>query len=257
MKPCAFEGQSLKDHALGSVKEAERLFKDNYFQVMKRRIDALVRRISATYHTDYSFITGISAEQWRDLTLFLVAFHDIGKAGEFYQSKFNDDCTPKVKASFAFHEVGSSLYLYSLRWRSDLLRFWSVLTTMNHLNAIRSVENLDEACKFISRAPSALHLRSYGWIRELEGFAQRVSWAFDVTRPDVTQPRDYNLGDFQDMKSWLKDKITLRLNKGYLPLLLPVIVGDNLDSSAQRKRDEDSSRKRRFIQALEDMYHAG
>lgn len=241
----------MRDHALGSVREVQRVFGESYFQVMKRRIDALVRRLDNKQSLDSSFIKGISAEQWRDLTFFLVAFHDIGKAGEFYQNKFNEDCTPKERASFAFHEVGSSLYLYRLRWRNDILRFWSVLTTMNHLNAIRSLDNLEEARRWISKEPAILHLRRYGSLGELEVFAERVSWAVKVTPPE-----NYNVGDLQDMETWLRDKTNLRLNKGYLLLLLPVIVGDNLDSSAQRERDEDSRRKRRFIRALEEMYHA-
>ncbi|MCG3109173.1 CRISPR-associated endonuclease Cas3-HD [Metallosphaera sp. J1] len=252
MKPCAFSGQTLRDHSLGSVEQMMRVFRESYFRVMKRRMDFISRRLEGRYPEDYRFITGISAGQWMDLTMFLVGFHDLGKAGEFYQENFNDDCTPRRSASFKYHEVGSSLYLFRLNWKNELLRFWSVLTTMNHLNAIRSVEDLNWAEHEIRDRQGILHLKRYGWIQELDWLARRVSWAVEVT-----PPQDYSLGHLMEMKEWLSKMAGLRFNKGYILLLLPVIVGDNLDSSAQREKDEDSARKRRFIRALEEMYHAG
>jgi CRISPR/Cas system-associated endonuclease Cas3-HD len=65
---------------------------------------------------------------------------------------------------------------------------------------------------------------------------------------------DYEMRDFQLMVEWLKAfSMKKNIAKGYIFLLAPLIVGDNLDSNEQRSVDEGSKAKSRFIKSLEEM----
>lgn len=243
MKPCAFAGQTLLSHSLGSLNEARGVFDEAYFKVVKRRMDFMASKLQGDL--DREFLLGLRWEDWRELTHFLVAFHDVGKAAEYYQEQFHDWCEPrKGRSSFFLHEIGSAVFLYKNQWRNEVVKMLAVLAVLNHLNAMRGlhVPQLVESVK-----QGMLRLRKYaeGLLKELPKFNLDAFLEGDLTLAD------YQLGDAKDMMSWLSKLSNQRgIVKGYTLLLLPVIVGDNLDSSEGRELDHDFHRKRRFFDSL-------
>ncbi|MCY0860745.1 MAG: HD domain-containing protein [Sulfolobaceae archaeon] len=226
MKPCAFADQSLKDHAEGSVKEMLSLFDDSYFKVV-------MRRLSLKY----------SPDEMKSLVTFLTWVHDIGKAAEYYQRQFDDNCRPlrDKKTSFRFHELGGALFLFYNDWSDDMLKMFSVLSVLNHLNAMRGLHNL----RSNEVREEFLKLERYGKVF-LSGLKYQNPFM------NTYEVRDYKMEELQKMVNYLKSySQSKRVNmKGYVFLLVPIIIGDNLDSSKNREKDESFSSKSRFIQAL-------
>ena len=105
MKPCAFANQTLLAHALGTVSQVNKVFSEQYFEVMSNRL-RLVNKYSAEF---------LSSQ-----VALLAALHDIGKAAEKYQLQFDDACKPikdytsfrrDRQRSFPIHErMGRRLY---------------------------------------------------------------------------------------------------------------------------------------------------
>ena len=216
MKPCAFTGQSLLDHSKGSLRVARKVMSDSFIETAIKRLerfDVKVRR------EDFEIA---------------VLLHDIGKAGEYYQDQFDEECNPvRGSPSFIYHEIGSAIFFYK-NVDDTVLRKMLVLAMLNHLNAIRGVSSLS-----VTKFPKGFNvgmikLRRYGKVL-LEELGLN-SYTVD----------DYSFDDYHDMLVELA-----RSNEPYLKLyslfLAPIIVGDNLDSSLARSRGE----RRRFIQVLE------
>ncbi|MEM0290027.1 MAG: CRISPR-associated endonuclease Cas3'' [Metallosphaera sp.] len=252
MKPCAFVNQTLRDHSLGSLSNVDAVFKDGYFKTVKRRMDRFMQhslKSGRVEEADVRTIQGMSWERWRDLIRFLTAIHDIGKADDYYQKKFNDSCEAS-KSSFRLHEVSGALVLFNAKWNSNLVKLWSILAILNHLNAIRTVSNLKGYEGEIK--PEMLKLKNYGSV--LVSDPQISSLIRKVTGVvDNVSPVDYNKSNFQEMKHWVEFMATKPLAKPYILLLFPIIIGDNLDSSQNRSKDETSRNKSRFIQSLQNM----
>ncbi len=230
MKPCAFDNQELLDHAKGSVEKMRWLFDDNYFRVVGKRL-------------------GISKEQAEGLIEFLSAFHDLGKAAELYQEQFDDQCNAKRgNTSFIFHELGGALFLWYNQWTDETpqtLKVMSTLSVLNHLNAIRNFSGAMGSVRKVKIGH--LKLKKYGEsvVEKLieQGFKNPFMTTYEV--------KDYSITDLQDMFSQISQFATHKNNlKLYVLLLTPVIVGDNLDSTTSREKDESYSSKSRFISSL-------
>ncbi len=235
MKPCAFSNQTLIGHSIGAVNKMEKIFDNQYFIVASRRL-------SNIYDIDW--------KQLRKLTFFLTAFHDIGKAAEFYQRQFDEECKPTKKTTtFIYHEIGGSVFLFKNNWNNEIIKFWSVLTIMNHLNAIRGIHTVSD----VNLKKDMLYLKKYG--EELIRKLNKISLvSLDGIIDGELKVSDYEMKDFQLMIQWLR-QFSMKKNvaKGYIFLLAPLIVGDNLDSNEQRSTDEGSKAKSRFIKSLEEM----
>ncbi|QKR00724.1 CRISPR-associated endonuclease Cas3'' [Metallosphaera tengchongensis] len=238
MKPCAFHEQELTSHAKGSVDQMLTFFDDHYFTVLHRKLNHYLRKLGSNLDLD--------PQQVKELVKFLTAFHDIGKAAEEYQVQFDDACRAKgEKTSFVYHEVGGALFLWYNRWEDEFLKVMSVMSVLNHLNAIRGLHNLNES----KVKPGHLKLGRYG-----SAFLSQVIDQTKVRNPFMTtyEVRDYEKYEVQDMVSQLSSFASSKLElKYYVLLLTPIIVGDNLDSSSQRKKDQSYKSKSRFITAIE------
>jgi len=217
VKPCAFTNQTLADHSIGSLNYAKMVMTSSYIDVAKRRLEKF----------------GIKVDD--SLFELSVLLHDIGKAGEYYQEQFDDNCVGK-SPSFIYHEIGSAIFFYN-NIDDESVKRLIALAELNHLNAIRGISSLSEKELPKGCDTRMLKLGRYGkalldTLRD-KGF----NIHFHV--------RDYTFDDYNKM---LRD--IANSNEPYLKLyvffLTPIIVGDNLDSHFARGLGE----RRRFIEIL-------
>ena len=122
MKPCAFTNQTLVDHSIGSLNYAKMVMTSSYIDVAKRRLEKF----------------GIKVDD--SLFELSVLLHDIGKAGEYYQEQFDDNCVSK-SPSFIYHEIGSAIFFYN-NIDDESVKRLIALAELNHLNAIRGISSL-------------------------------------------------------------------------------------------------------------------
>ncbi|BBD73573.1 CRISPR-associated endonuclease Cas3'' [Sulfodiicoccus acidiphilus] len=239
MRPCAFAGQGLVEHSIGSVNWMDRAFDLSYFSVVANRVNRLTQGIEAP------------VDKWwtHELTAILTVLHDVGKAGEGFQSQFDDGCGSQ-RSSFKLHEIVSAVFLYrnQVKVAGEELRgirkFWAVMTVINHLNAMRGLHTLNDAQ--LATLRDKLKLSKYGntLLQELS------NRGFDVGH---MRAGDYTIADVQDMVQWLRGLSTRSEGKLYVLFLAPLMIGDNLDSSVARERDETSVLKRRFVRRLMEV----
>ncbi|QIW22821.1 CRISPR-associated endonuclease Cas3'' [Sulfolobus sp. S-194] len=219
-KPCAFTNQPLLDHSRGSLNAVKKILSDSYVQTARRRLEKF----------------GIKVKK-EDFEL-SVLLHDIGKAGEFYQTQFDDECSSRRTPSFLYHEIGSAIFFYR-NIEDERLKLLIALAELNHLNAIRSVSQLN---------PNSFPKRFNPGMIKLKKFGKVILEELGLENLSVG---DYTFDDYHEMMGEL-----VRENGSYLKLyslfLSPIIVGDNLDSSLARGLNE----RRRFIHILEKEVNA-
>ena len=233
MKPCAYTKQPLLDHSIGSYEKAVKLISDSYYKVIVNRLSKV--GISLT------------VEEVKDLVKDAVLLHDIGKAGEQYQEKFDEECNPKTSnPSFIYHEIGSALFFYYDYDADKKVRELLALSAINHLNAIRGIGDFSLHNKPYGFQVSMIHLEKYGSLL-LDELKEKNMISIDV------KAKDYSLEQFSDMLYAFANK---KSNYTYLKLynlfLAPVMIGDNLDSSLVRSSDK----KTRFVGRLEGEINA-
>ena len=226
MKPCAFTKQSLLDHSISSYEIASKLISNNYYKVIVNRLNKV----------------GISLkeEEVKELVKDAILLHDIGKTGEYYQEKFDDECNPKTSnPSFIYHEIGSALFFYYDYDANEKVRELLALSAINHLNAIRGIGDLS-LNKLQGFQESMIHLKKYGSLI-LEKLKEKGLITKNV------KVEDYSFDEFSDMLYAFAKKSNYTYLKLYNLFLAPVMIGDNLDSSLVRLSDKKS----RFVRLLE------
>lgn len=217
-KPCAYVNQDLVSHSIGSYKQALKILDDSYYFSIAKRLEKM-----GIY---------VDKEEVKEKIELVVKLHDIGKAGEYYQEQFDENCNSKKSdVSFIYHEIGSALFFYD-NFKGEIGKLLT-LAVLNHLNAIRTIKNLDPTKFPKGFNIGMVKLQKYGKV-----LLDNLGYSYPV--------RDYTIQDYNIMMNDL-----LYERKPYLKLytlfLAPVIVGDNLDSQYAR----NASNKRRFIQLLE------
>ena len=226
MKPCAYIKQTLIEHSIGSYQDLVnfKLFNDNYYRVVSRRLE----RVGIS----------LSVSEIKDLVKDLVILHDLGKAGEYYQDQFDDECNTlnNERPSFLYHEIGSALFFYNDYSVKREIRELLALASLNHLNAIRGIWSYTQIMLpgFDERM---LKLERYGNML-LEGLKDKLSSDIKV--------RNYSFDDFSIMiESLVKRNMKYNYHKIYILLLAPLIIGDNLNSLKR-----PGSKGSRFINRL-------
>ena len=225
MKPCAYTKQTLLDHSIGSYEDLVnfKLFDDNYYRVVSRRLESVG--------------ISLSAKEVKELIKDLILLHDLGKAGEYYQDQFDDECNTlnNEQPSFLYHEIGSALFFYNDYNAKREIRELLALASLNHLNAIRGIWSYTQLMLpgFDERM---LKLERYGNVL-LEGLKDKLSSDAKI--------RNYSFDDFSIMiESLVKRNMKYKYHKVYILLLAPLLVGDNLNSL---KRNSKGSR---FVRLL-------
>jgi CRISPR-associated endonuclease Cas3-HD len=247
--PCAFAGQSLEDHTKGVIEIIKKLFiSDNYHEVVADRLKR--NRIDA--HPD----------DVKRAILIAAGFHDIGKAIEYYQSNFNDQCSC-INCTFPYHEIFSaSSILHPLTdVFSEELRFFIIMSIVNHLIALRPYEGYEYDFNKVNKIIS----KDKNKFVSCEKICEIV---YNETGIKII-PEEPNQELIEDLKNYLKNStqkpsisitnsnisyIRHSYQKLYTLFLLPIVIGDNLDSSSKRKKDENSKKRRLFIEELEKYY---
>ncbi|MGC8567285.1 MAG: CRISPR-associated endonuclease Cas3'' [Caldisphaera sp.] len=236
MKPCAYKGQSLIDHAIGSYKALQGNVSESYYKVITKKL------------YKYGIILDINSV--KEIVKDVVVLHDIGKAGEYYQEQFDDNCNSiKSEFSFIYHELGSALFFYYDYKLDELENAEKVkplltLAVLNHLNAIRglpdySLVGFPEGFKI-----SMIKLNKYGNVLLKDLMEKGV-----ISKQ--LNAKDYNFDDYRNMLYVLARKHDEYL-KLYNLFLAPIMLGDNLDS-----RSRNTGNKTRFVRMLEEELNEG
>ncbi len=231
MKPCAYINQGLVEHSIGSFKVIEEKISESYYRVVKKRLE--------------KFDIFLSMEEVKEIIKDAILLHDMGKASEYYQKQFNDECNPIVpNPSFIYHEVGSALFFFYdypiENEKKDEIRVLISLAAFNHLNAIRGIPDYQ-----MNRFPDKfdrgmIKMKNYGNI-----LLKSLKKNGLVTKSISVD--DYDFPKYSDMLNYvakISDKPFLKL---YNLFLAPIMMGDSLDSSLARS----SKRKTRFVKILE------
>jgi CRISPR-associated endonuclease Cas3-HD len=250
MRPCAFTGQSLGAHLRCTAHIVQDMLVHGYAHTVARRLGTM----------------GLNAnpEEVEELILLAALFHDTGKAVTYYQKQFDNDrgCRSNKGPSFSYHEILSAVHFQrylekSGRKYNSELSLLAVLAVMNHMHAIRDYSDLVEAPGLQrSQIPPGLvvtlkesqvraedvevlvmDLREFD-VLDLDAF--RDALARDITEKDV---RDL-LGMVSDLE---RSKSFTRL---YATLLLPVVVGDNIDARNKRRSDKEYNWRKLFAEEL-------
>lgn len=252
MRPCAFTGHPLGEHLRETAALAQRLVRGGYAHTVVRRLSSL----------------GLKAEpeQVEELAVLASLFHDTGKAAERYQRQFDGDCacTSGRDPSFRYHELLSAVHLtryFELTgaYRDDL-GLLAVMAVLNHMHALRDYSAFRESLDPRGRAPSDLeevlrgssvreeHVEAL--ISDLRGFdvldedAFRRALLGKVRLDEEVRPLLGRISEAEREKPF---------TKLYVTLLLPVVVGDNLDARRKRRDDDDHRGRRLFAEELERL----
>ncbi|ACP34799.1 CRISPR-associated HD domain protein [Sulfolobus islandicus L.S.2.15] len=235
IKPCAYEKQGLIDHAIGSYKVLSGKISESYYKIISRRLER------------YGIFLDLNGV--KEIVKDVVVLHDMGKAGEYYQDQFDDNCNSlKSNFSFIYHELGSALFFYNDYELIDVEKAEEVkslltLAVLNHLNAIRVISDY-----LVNKFPDKfdermIKLNNYGSIM-LQNLRGVISKSLKV--------RDYTFDHYHDMLYAFSKKSDKYL-KLYNLFLAPIMLGDNLDSSLVR----NNGSKTRFVRILEGELNGG
>lgn len=259
-KPCAYRGQSLIRHTEGVLKYVEKIIDNGYHETVSGRLRVLG--------------IGTSPEEIKQSIMIAGVFHDVGKAIEAYQVNYEDDCTPiEGRASgFYLHEVFSAVYLKrvfdSLGEKSDLTHL-TVLAVLDHLHAMgRTFDNFKEAFTFDVTYLSGEHreirdkfihlIKTGGYIKReyLSNLSDYISRRTGIETYHVHEALAEKIS-FEEVVELMKsisnfeeDSTRRKKLKGYVLILLPILIGDNLDASESRRSDESTSSRTQFIEEL-------
>lgn len=242
MKPCAFVGQPLSRHIEGCLGELEKFASKNqsYFEVASRRLRSALKKRRE-----------IEPKKVEEMVKLAILFHDVGKAYNYFQKWFNDECSSR-KPGFQHHEVVSAAMCHKFfstqpeeEW-SNVEKALVVLSVLNHHHAFRNPIKMTYArAEDVESKVSSI-------VRE--GFC-----AGDL--PSVFEKFDINLNglvlnghDVRMFYSWLKGvrkidgaKMWLKL---YVLVMNPLIIADNMNA---RERGGESEVKNAFIKEIEEV----
>ncbi|GBC71633.1 hypothetical protein HRbin02_01418 [Candidatus Calditenuaceae archaeon HR02] len=252
MRPCAFTGHPLGEHLRETAALAQCLVRGGYALTVVRRLRSLG--------------LGAEPEQVVELAVLASIFHDTGKAAEHYQRQFEGDCTCAQgrDPSFKYHELISAVHLrryFDLtRAYDDGLALLAEMAVLNHMHALRDYSAFKEVLDPQRWLP--YDLRSI-----LEGSSVREE---DVEAL-VSEVRGFDALDVEAFRRALPEKVRLNeevrpllnriseaesrrpFTKLYVALLLPVVVGDNLDARKKRRDDSDHKGRKLFAEELERL----
>ncbi|MBS7287545.1 MAG: CRISPR-associated endonuclease Cas3'' [Candidatus Freyarchaeota archaeon] len=249
MKPCAFVGQPLSRHIEGCLEELKKFTYKNptYFEVVSRRLRSALKGVTTQIENR---VTGQRVEEMVRLA---VLFHDVGKAYNYFQNRFDERCSSK-SPGFQYHEVVSAATCHKFfstqpeeEW-SSVEKALVVLSVLNHHHAFRN------PIRIIHAGDEDIMNRGVHYIREgfCEGDLPSVFEKFNIRLNGLV----LNSYDVQGFYSWLNGvrrmKGVDRWLKLYVLVMNPLIIADNMN--AKERGGEDEARKA-FIKEIEEAIY--
>ncbi|MDW8074056.1 MAG: CRISPR-associated endonuclease Cas3'' [Nitrososphaerota archaeon] len=249
-------------HTEGVMKHVDMALEGGYHETVTRRLKALGVEAAPEGIAKHIRIAGV--------------FHDMGKAIEAYQARYTDNCIPleERRSGFYLHEVFSAVYLKrvfdQLGEKSDTA-YLAMLAVLDHLHAMgRNLRNFKEAFTFDKTYLSGKHKEVHDTIDNLIKTGGYINDKYVTSLADYVSKR---LGlNVELLTSVLADKISFeevvklvraissveedstkgRKLKGYVLILLPIVIGDNLDAHENRPKDESTSDRAHFLEELKN-----
>ncbi len=230
-KPCAWTFQSLESHLEGALRYAQQISPQDYSVISSR-----FRAVNLD----------IDNEKLKEMIKIVTLLHDVGKACEEYQSKFEENCNCK-EPSFPLHEVPSAISLEYITKPefSSKEKLLMKLTVLLHMNAIRGIDDIKKDLKLKYKT---------GW--KYKAYKDKLESFLKQYKIEVTLPSQITLKDAEDFV----DKIYFILNEKkreflrlYCLMYYPLCIGDNLDAYNFRKEGEVSESRAIFIRELKEV----
>ncbi|MDW8074093.1 MAG: CRISPR-associated endonuclease Cas3'' [Nitrososphaerota archaeon] len=259
-KPCVYKGQSLIQHTEGVLSYVERALKSGYHETVQRRLKAVGIDAASEEIAWHIRVAGV--------------LHDVGKAIEAYQARYSDNCVPlkERRAGFYLHEVFSAVYLKRifdrLGEKSDMI-YLTLLAVLDHLHAMgRNLRNFKEAFTFDKTHLGGKHreiqndinnlIKTGGYISDkyIPNMANYISsrLGLNVELLSDTLAENISYAEIVELTEKIskveEDSTRRRKLKGYVLILLPIVIGDNLDAYENRPSDESTSSRAHFIEEL-------
>ncbi|MEM4949547.1 MAG: CRISPR-associated endonuclease Cas3'' [Candidatus Jordarchaeales archaeon] len=241
MKPCAFAGQSLSSHIEGCLAVFKSFAEknENYFEVASRRLRSALKD------------TTVPPERLEEIARLAILFHDVGKAYNKFQARFDDNCSQVKEGGFQYHEVASAAMCYKfLNSQGDA---WSMiekallaLSILNHHHASRNSIKMMSERESDAKA-KVLKLVESGFC---EGDLQPVFGRFNINLRGLV----LRGSDVESFHSWLNGlrqaQKAGRWMKLYILVMYPLIVADNLEA---RRRGGMNEMRKMFVKEIEEV----
>ncbi len=255
-KPCAFTKQSLITHTDNVIRYVEKLIGSGYHETVAKRLKKL--------NLD------VSKEEVANYIILAAAFHDVGKAIQEYQRKFDSECNPidPGETSFYLHELFSSVILARVLSDhiDDDLSILAILAVLNHLHAmrdyhkIRDILNPDLKYRSFNFSQKNIFLSELLFIEKSNSdkIANYLSERCRIDRVLISRSLtnkiclDEARHVIKLVRNAEEDSYKRPPMKGYVFFLLPVVIGDNIDAyhSRRNEKDKEVSNRRFFIDEL-------
>lgn len=201
--------------------------------------------------------SGVNIDVSEDIIRYIIKYssllHDIGKAAVEYQKQFNDDGSLRWRSepSFRYHEVPSAVLTFRYLSRMDIeyeLTMLASLAVLMHMSTIRNPLSRD----------MDISLRNDRWLRygwTISVYGDALS---ELLRADIKL--DVALGEALDFIERARSYVSVknrRHAKLYTLILLPIIVGDNVDSYNHRRKkgEKVSSSRLKFMKEIFYLYN--
>ena len=211
-KPCAFKLQSLREHIIGVERVAKAFIEaSNLHRVAARRL-------------------GISnPELMRSYMLLATKAHDLGKAMEVYQNKFDDSCNPiNERFDFVDHEVYSATIL--LAKKEEVMRAYgdcelcfnsavSAVLLHHHAMRVHDESEIKEKLEKYSLRPGKL---------VKDGLDEVIGFQL---------PESLRNRDLSRLASSI-NAIYSSSARSYLYFLTPLVIADYADSSKRKESEK-------------------
>ncbi|MEM0444132.1 MAG: CRISPR-associated endonuclease Cas3'' [Candidatus Caldarchaeum sp.] len=253
VKPCAYRCQSLDKHLSSVCEKTKRFISAGYLETVARR---------------FSYCSLRADKKLLESTILTAAFfHDVGKAVEYYQERFDEKCECiSRRCSFYLHELLSAAYLNKYFSQTSAcdenLTILAVLAVLNHMHALRDYAYEKEYFRPESPKKSSkideIFRKSYVRSEHVEQlvnpFMEASFLDLSVLRKVLNEP--VNPIDVQVMLNKIGEaessKTFLKL---YVMILLPIVLADNLDAVEHRPSDDETKSRKAFLNELK--YLAG
>ncbi|RLE59461.1 MAG: CRISPR-associated endonuclease Cas3'' [Thermoprotei archaeon] len=200
--------------------------------------------------------SGVDIEVSEDIITYIIKcsslLHDVGKAATIYQKQFNDDGSLRGRnePSFRYHEVPSAVltfrYLSKMNVEYELTMLASLAVLM-HMSTIRNPLDRD-----MDRSLKNIRMFRHGWI--ISTYKDALSKLLDMDiKLNVTLSEALDF--IERARSYASAK-NRRHAKLYTLILLPIIVGDNVDSFNHRRKTggKISSSRLKFMKEIFYLY---